>query len=79
MELLEDNISKLPFLQLIGSYDNAIEAMKGIQGQKVDLIFLDIQMPKLSGFEALKKLELKEIPAFAGMSYEFTGLLFFSI
>ncbi len=59
LELLEDNISKLPFLQLIGSYDNAIEAMKGIQGQKVDLIFLDIQMPGLTGLQFIQSLTIK--------------------
>ena len=59
LELLEDNISKLPFLKLIGSYDNAIEAMKGIQGQKVDLIFLDIQMPGLTGLQFIQSLTIK--------------------
>lgn len=59
LELLEDNISKLPFLKLIGSYDNAIDAMKGIQEQKVDLIFLDIQMPGLTGLQFIQSLTIK--------------------
>ena len=40
LELLEDNISKLPYLKLVGSYDSALDAMKAIQEQKVDLINL---------------------------------------
>ena len=59
LELLEDNISKLPFLKLTGSYDNAIDAMKGIQEQKVDLIFLDIQMPGLTGLQFIQSLTIK--------------------
>lgn len=61
LELLEDNISKLPFLKLIGSYDNAIDAMKGIQEQKVDLIFLDIQMPGLTGLQFIQSLTIKQM------------------
>ncbi len=59
LELLEDNISKLPFLKLAGSYDNAIDAMNAIQGQKIDLIFLDIQMPGLTGLQFIQSLTVK--------------------
>ena len=59
LELLEDNISKMPFLQLIGSCDNALEAMKVIEREKVDLIFLDIQMPGLTGLQFIKSLTIK--------------------
>ncbi|MBL0359209.1 MAG: response regulator transcription factor [Chitinophagaceae bacterium] len=59
LELLEDNISKLPYLKLIGSYDSALEAMKAIQNQKPDLIFLDIQMPGLTGLQFIQSLTIK--------------------
>jgi two-component system, LytTR family, response regulator len=59
LELLEDNISKLPYLKLIGSYDSALEAMKAIQEQKPDLIFLDIQMPGLTGLQFIQSLTIK--------------------
>ena len=49
LELLVDNISKLPYLQLVAACDNAMDAMKILQQQPVDLIFLDIQMPGLTG------------------------------
>ncbi len=59
LELLEDNISKLPFLKLVGSFDNALDAMKEIQDKKIDLIFLDIQMPGLTGLQFIQSLTIK--------------------
>ena len=59
LELLEDNISKLPYLQLVGKCSNAIEAMKMLQSQSVDLIFLDIQMPGLTGLQFIQSLSQK--------------------
>jgi DNA-binding LytR/AlgR family response regulator len=59
LELLEDNISKLPYLQLVAKCSNAIEAMKVLQQQPVDLIFLDIQMPGLTGLQFIQTLTQK--------------------
>lgn len=59
LELLEDNIRQVPYLQLVGSYHNPIEAMRAIQEQKVDLVFLDIQMPGLTGLQLIKSLAYK--------------------
>ena len=52
--LLKSYVEKTPFLQLIGSYGSAIEAMKELRTNPAQLLFLDIQMPELSGIELAK-------------------------
>lgn len=59
LELLQDNISKLPYLQLVAACDNALEAMKVMEQEPVDLIFLDIQMPGLTGLQFIQSMTLK--------------------
>ncbi len=49
LELLKDNIGKVPFLNLLAYCNNAFEAMETMQAESVDLIFIDIQMPGLTG------------------------------
>src|SRR5437762_7367669 len=56
LDLLEDNISKVPFLQLVKRCKNAFEAIEIIQKEKIDLIFLDIQMPGITGIQFLQSL-----------------------
>lgn len=55
-EVLETYISKFPGLRLIASCQNAIEAFETLNAEKVDLMFLDIQMPQISGIDFLKTL-----------------------
>jgi two-component system response regulator LytT len=50
-------IEQTPFLELTGRYANAIEALRGLHEQTVDLIFLDIQMPDLTGIELARVLD----------------------
>jgi DNA-binding LytR/AlgR family response regulator len=57
IEILESYVSKIDQLQLAGTFRNAIAAFTFLQQNQVDLICLDIQMPKLSGIEFLKTLK----------------------
>lgn len=57
LELLEDNVKRLPDLKIIASCRNPMQAMKVMQEHHVDLIFLDIQMPGINGLEFLRALK----------------------
>lgn len=50
-------INKTPFLELTGQFDNAIEALDFLQNIQVDLMFVDINMPDMSGMDFVKSLE----------------------
>src|ERR1700761_2838632 len=54
LHIIEDYISKVPFLTLVKSTTNPIEALTMVQEGGVDLVFLDVQMPELTGIQFLK-------------------------
>ena len=57
IEIVESYVNRIDQLQLQGTFRNAVQAFAYLQQHSVDLIFLDIQMPKLSGIEFLKTLK----------------------
>jgi two-component system, LytTR family, response regulator LytT len=56
LQLISGYIQKTPFLNLAGTFDNPFSAMEFMENSDVELIFLDIQMPDLSGIEFAKTL-----------------------
>lgn len=56
VRLLESFVAKTPDLELMGSFTDSIEAVTAIRNQKVDLLFLDIQMPDLNGMELARTI-----------------------
>lgn len=59
VKVLADYVAQLPFLQLAGSFKDALLAMEWLRTNDVQLIFLDIHLPKLKGMDFLKTLSQK--------------------
>lgn len=59
-EIIEMHLAKLNYVRVVASCENAIEALEVIRKNELDLIFLDINMPEVSGLE-LKKLLKDEV------------------
>lgn len=59
LELLEDNIRQIPYMELVASCSNPLEAMEVMQKEKIDLLLLDIQMPGLTGLQFIQTLTEK--------------------
>ena len=51
LDVLTDHISKMPELEIVISTTNPLEALKAVMHGEIDLVFLDIQMPELSGLQ----------------------------
>jgi two-component system LytT family response regulator len=63
-KILEENIRQVPFLEWAGTCKNAFEALEILQQQRVDLMFLDIQMPGMLGTKMLETLPQKPMVVF---------------
>lgn len=78
---MEMHISSISFLQLLGSFSNALAASDFLRKEKVDLLFLDINMPEMSGLDFLKSLRDAPLvifttayPQYALESYELDAI-----
>lgn len=56
LEVIKSHASKVPFVELKATFTNAFEAIGFLQKNKIDLLFLDIKMPDISGIEFFKSL-----------------------
>jgi two-component system, LytTR family, response regulator len=59
LEIIKEYCAKVPFLNLMQSFDNAIDTMEYLRNNHVDLILLDIQMEDLTGIQLLNALKVK--------------------
>lgn len=81
LDIISDYINKIPFLELLNTYRNALQAIEFLQNNQVDLIFLDINMPEINGIDFFKSLNTKPkvifttaYSEFAVESYELNAL-----
>jgi len=56
---LSDYISKIPFLELVGDYNSPLKIIDAIKSREIELLFLDIQMPDITGIDFLKNIEYR--------------------
>ncbi|MBT1705756.1 LytR/AlgR family response regulator transcription factor [Chryseosolibacter indicus] len=64
LEVVRSHASKVPFLELKAEFTNAFQALEYLQKENIDLIFLDIKMPDISGIEFFNSLRKKPLLIF---------------
>src|SRR5215210_1894068 len=64
LELLSEYISRFPEMNLLQTFNDAIEAIAYLKNNKVDLLFIDINMPDISGIDLVKLLPVKPLLIF---------------
>lgn len=69
--LMVENIHLIPYLELVGTAKNAFEAMELMESNSIDLIFLDIQMPGMTGTKFVESLTQKPMIIFVTAYEEF--------
>jgi DNA-binding LytR/AlgR family response regulator len=76
-KILREFIEQVPFLSLAGEFENAIKTQAFLQNDTADIMFLDIEMPKLTGVQYLKTVTVKPLvilttafPEYAVEGYE---------
>jgi DNA-binding LytR/AlgR family response regulator len=64
LDILKDYMAKVPFLECVGVFRDPLKALNYLRKKRVDLIFLDINMPDLSGIQFLKTLKKPPLVVF---------------
>lgn len=63
-EIIESFVESTPFLSLIGSFDDPLEARDFIENTEIDVLFTDIQMPRINGLQLINSLSVKPLIIF---------------
>lgn len=74
LELMVNYIKRTPFLELVGSFNSGVEALSTILENEVDLLFLDIQMPELTGMELSRVIQGNHTKVVFTTAYEHYAL-----
>ncbi|MGK0289080.1 MAG: two-component system LytT family response regulator [bacterium] len=61
---IKEELSSYPNIELVGTYSNGLEGLNGIHKLQPDLVFVDVEMPELNGFEMLGRLNYSPIIIF---------------
>lgn len=64
LDIVRSHASKVPYLDLVGTFTDAFKAVEYLQKENIDLIFLDIKMPDISGIELFNSLRKKPMVIF---------------
>lgn len=64
LEIVKSHASKVPFLELAAEFTDAFKALEYLQKEQVDLLFLDIKMPDISGIDFFNSLSKKPLLIF---------------
>jgi len=71
LELLQEYISRFPQLKLLHTFDDAISGVELLRNTKVDLLFIDINMPDISGIDLVRSLQDKPLIIFTTAHKQF--------
>ncbi len=71
IKLLEDHISRVPFLELANTFTNPMEALIHFNSNPADLLFLDIQMPQLNGVQFMQLLQNRALVIITSAYHEY--------
>lgn len=81
LDLIKDYIKRTPFLELINGFSNPFKALEFLNREPIDTVFLDINMPELSGLQLIRTLQSPPMvifttayPEFAAESYEYNAV-----
>ncbi len=81
LELISNYVLKTPSMELLNSFTNPFKALSYLQNNSVDLVFLDINMPELTGLQLIKSLNnpprvifTTAYPEFGAESYEYNAI-----